>query len=313
MNRFALTTPVVLLVFNRPAPTERVFSAIREARPARLLVVADGPRSDRAEDFTRCGEVRNIVEQIDWPCAVERVYAEENMGCKRRVASGLDWVFSRVEEAIILEDDCLPDPTFFRFCQEMLDRYRDDERVMSVCGSNPLGRWKADLQRYHFSLYGGVWGWATWRRAWRFYDVDMTLWLNPESRLHICELLGGGNLYRMRALEFDRVAAGHVDTWDYQWSFAQLNRSGLTLVSATNLVSNIGFNADATHTVNPNNAFAALPTLPCQFPLEINHLVAADPDYDAELLTKSLSERPFLLKLSDVMHHLWGSVRDLVR
>lgn len=159
MESFRLTISVVLLVFNRPSVTSRVFAAIRETRPTRLFIIADGPREGRSSDVASCAEVRRIVACIDWPCEVSRNYSDVNLGCKKRVASGLDWVFQQVEEAIILEDDCLPDPTFFRFCQELLGRYRDDEKVMSICGSNPLRTWKADIQGYHFSLNGGIWGW----------------------------------------------------------------------------------------------------------------------------------------------------------
>lgn len=308
MDAFTLTTPVSLLVFSRPVTTARVFAAIREARPQRLFIVADGPRPNRPGESDLCAEVLRIVEQVDWPCQVLRNYSTINLGCRVRVSSGLDWVFSQVEEAIVLEDDCLPDPSFFRFCQEMLGRYRNEEQVMSICGSNLLGSWKADVQGYHFSQCFGIWGWATWRRAWNFYDVDMLLWQTPESRQRIHDVLGGGALYRMRALDFDRVAAGRVDTWDYQWTFAQLMRSGLSLVPAVNLISNIGFNADATHTVDPDSSFASLPSFPCRFPLENNKIVAADHDYDEVLIAKALSERPLLLKVSDFIHSLGRSV-----
>lgn len=299
-----LSTPVVLLIFNRPDTTVRVFAAIRAARPQRLFVVADGPRPNRLDDIQKCAEVRRIVERIDWPCEVLRNYSDANLGCRQRVSSGLDWVFSHVEEAIILEDDCLPDPSFFRFCQEMLCRYRNEKRIMSICGSNLLGSWKADVQGYHFSQCFGVWGWATWRRAWDFYDVNMLLWQKPESRQRIHNVLGGGALYRMRVLDFDRVAEGRVDTWDYQWTFAQLMQAGLSLVPAVNLISNIGFDADATHTVDSKNSFAALPLFACRFPLENNQNVAADRDYDEYLISKALSERPLVLKLSDFIHSL---------
>lgn len=294
-----LSTPVVLLIFNRPETTERVFAAIRAARPQRLFVVADGPRPHRPFDIQKCAEVRRIVERIDWSCEVQRNYSDVNIGCRQRVSSGLDWVFSQVETAIILEDDCLPDHTFFRFCQELLEQYRDDDRIMSICGSNPLGGWKSDIQSYHFSFYGGIWGWATWRRAWNCYDVAMSLWKNADIRRRISDVLGGGRLYRHRALEFDRLVSGKVDTWDYQWSFAQLVHEGLTLTSSINLVSNIGFNADATHTVNPNNSFAAIPAASCHFPLKNNEVIEVDQMYDAAQLNKVLAERPWIQKLSD--------------
>lgn len=306
MNEFTLTTPVALLVFNRPEETAQLFAAIREAQPHQLLVIADGPRSNRPGEWDLCAEVRQIVEQVDWPCQVLRNYSDTNLGCKLRVSSGLDWLFSQVEEAIILEDDCLPDPTFFRFCQEMLCLYRDEARIMSICGSNLLGSWKASLQNYHFSQCYGVWGWATWRRAWKFYDVNMTEWQKPESRRQIYEVLGGGALYRMRAMDFDRVAAGRVDTWDYQWSFAQLMQSGLAAISAVNLISNIGFNAAATHTVNPRTIFARIPTIPCRFPLETNRLIAGDQEFDRAVLKLTQSERPLLLKLADSVRHICG-------
>jgi len=309
MNPFELTTPVAFLVFNRPDTTARVFAAIRQARPAHLLIIADGPRATHADDGARCAEVRRIVAGVDWPCQVEHDYADANLGCRRRVASGIDWVFSRVKEAIILEDDCLPDPSFFRFCQELLDRYRAELRVTSICGANHLGSWKDDTQSYHFSLYGGIWGWATWRRAWQFYDIDIPLWRDPQSRRRIHDVLGGGSLYHLRAAEFDRVAEGKVDTWDYQWSFAQLMQSGLTLTSAVNLVSNIGFNAEATHTVDPGNAFAAIPASVCRFPLQENPVLAADACYDAAMLEKALKDRPWMLKLSDYLRYLLSIIR----
>lgn len=308
MSDFILTTPVALLVFNRPKETSCVFAAIREARPRQLLVVADGPRSNRPGDLDLCAEVRCIVEQVDWPCQVLNNYSDSNLGCGLRVSSGLDWVFNQVKEAIILEDDCLPDPTFFRFCQELLNHYRDEDRIMSICGSNLVGSWKADLQSFHFSRCFGVWGWATWRRAWNCYDVNMSLWKKPESRLRIYEILGGGAPYRMRALDFDRAAAGRVDTWDYQWTFAQLVRSGLSVVPAINLVSNIGFNSEATHTVQANNSFSSLPTFPCRFPLEINRMAIVDQEYDAAVVKKILSGMPLLLKLSNFVRSIGTSL-----
>lgn len=308
MSFFTLTTPVALIVFNRPATTARVFAAIREARPQQLLVVADGPRTNRPDDIKKCTEVRHIVEQVDWPCKVLKNYSAINLGCRLRVSSGLDWVFDQVAEAIILEDDCLPDTTFFRFCQEMLNLYRYNERVMMVSGSNLLGEWKSTAQSYHFSAAGGIWGWASWRRAWQYYDVEMVLWSDSASRLKVSDVLGGGELYRIRSIDFDRAAAGHVDTWDYQWSFAQLLQSGLAVVSAVNLISNIGFNVDATHTVNPGTIYANTPATPCQFPLKINLLDSVDQDYDAAVLKLARSERPLLLKLSDFLRLMYGYI-----
>lgn len=308
MSDFVLTTPVALLVFNRPEQTARVFAAIRAARPPRLLVVADGPRRGRPDDPERCAEVRRIVEQVDWPCELLCNYSEENLGCKMRVSSGLDWVFGQVEEAIILEDDCLPDPTFFRFCQELLHHYRDDERVMTICGTNLLRAWKTDIQDYHFSHNGCVWGWASWRRAWQYYDVKMSLWRDPAIRAKIRNILGNDHFYRQKALEFDRVVSGSVDTWDYQWSFAQLVRSGLAVIPATNLVSNIGFGADATHTVNPRTVYADTPATPCEFPLNFNQKLVPDPEYDAALHKLAQAEKPIIQKCADYFRQMFSVI-----
>ena len=308
MDNFVLTTPVALLVFNRPELTAQVFAAVREARPPRLLVVADGPRTGRRDDQEKCAEVRRIVGRIDWPCDVMLNYSEENLGCKLRVSSGLDWVFEQVEEAIILEDDCLPDLSFFRFCQELLAYYRYHEKIMMICGTNLLRNWKSEIQSYHFSNNGGVWGWASWRRAWQYYDVKMSLWQDPVIRLKICNELGSDRLFRQKALEFDRVAAGGVDTWDYQWSFAQLLQSGLAVIPATNLVSNNGFGADATHTVNPRTKYAKTPTAPCLFPLKMNQNLTPDREYDAALHKLAQAEKPMVQKCTDSFRQLLSAV-----
>ena len=169
-----MLTPIVFLIFNRPDTTKRVFEAIRQAKPKKLLVVADGPRDDRQGEAEKCAAVRSIIDTVDWDCKVLTNYADVNLGCGLRVSSGLDWVFEQVEEAIILEDDCLPHPSFFPFCEEMLDLYRHDERIMHIAGTNSLEEWKSDVQSYHFSYTGGIWGWATWQRAWKYYHFKMS-------------------------------------------------------------------------------------------------------------------------------------------
>ena len=245
----SLQTPIAFIIFNRPDVTERVLARIRQARPEKLFIIADGPRSGVPEDAAKCEAARRIVEGgIDWPCEVTRDYAKNNLGCKLRVSSGLDWVFSQVEEAIILEDDCLPNPSFFPFCDELLEKYRDEERVMVVSGNNFQRGKRRTPHSYYFSKYNHVWGWATWRRAWQHYDVAMTHW--PEDKAS-----GDHNSIYLDRFEkaywesiFDRVYCGEIDTWDYQWTFACWKRGGLTILPEVNLVENIGFGQDATHT-----------------------------------------------------------------
>lgn len=283
-------TPVAFFVFNRPQPTARVFAEIARARPAILLIVADGPRADRPEEAERCQAVREIVSRVDWPCDVRTNLSDVNLGCKRRVSSGLNWVFEQVPEATILEDDCLPDPTLFRFFDEMLARYRDDDRVMMVTGFNPLGRWKAESQTYHFSYCGSIWGWGSWRRAWRFYDVDMRLWQEPERRQRVKDVFCEPELYEGRIAAYDAVAQGKVDTWDMQWSFARIVQSGLSIVPAVNLVSNVGFGPDATHTHKAQSPVADLPTSPMTFPIRFHDYLAVDREYDRQF-TRRMSAK----------------------
>ena len=170
-----METAVALILFRRPEQTARVFERIREARPENLFLIADGPRLGNAEDERECARARAVVEKVDWPCEVHRDFADQNLGLKRRIPSGLDGVFDEVEEAIILEDDCLPHPSFFPYCEELLARYRDDERIVHISGSQLLPEPPSEWS-YHFSRGPAVWGWATWRRAWRLFDVDLNDW-----------------------------------------------------------------------------------------------------------------------------------------
>jgi len=275
-----LHAPVAFIVFNRPEQTARVFAEIARAQPKQLLIVADGPRADRAGEVERCAQVRDIVSHVDWPCDVRTNFSNTNLGCRRRVSSGLDWVFDHVPEAIVLEDDCLPDPTLFRFMDEMLARYRDDERIMMVTGTNPMDRWKDERQRYHFWYCGSIWGWASWRGAWRHSDVDMRPWNDDEARQRVRDVFAEPELYEPRLAAYDKVARGEIDTWDMQWSFARIVNSGLSVVPSVNLVSNIGFGEGATHTRSAGSPIANLPTTPMTFPLRFHDYVAVDREYD---------------------------------
>lgn len=256
-------TPVAFLIFNRPDCTQRVFEAIARLKPRKLLVIADGPRPDRPGEAEQVAAARNIIEQVDWPCQVLKNYADINMGCRRRPSSGMDWVFDTVEEAIILEDDCLPDPTFFTYCRELLGRYRHDERVMSICGSNfHFGRSRTPYS-YYFSKFTQLWGWASWRRAWQYYDVNMRKW--PEFRdsgalRHIADSKTEEHFWKMM---FDRYYYDQFNSWCFQWTFASLSQNALNIIPNVNLITNIGYDDRATHTT----AMSPLANLPA-FPLD---------------------------------------------
>jgi hypothetical protein len=281
MTEWKLKTPIALLVFNRPDLTQQVFEQVRAIQPQKLLVVADGPRSNRVGEDRKCHQTRKIIDEgVDWDCEVIKNYADTNLGCKQRVASGITWIFDTVEEAIILEDDCLPHPTFFRFCDELIDKYRHDERIAMICGTNILGNWKSERQSYHFSYYGGIWGWASWRRAWQDYDVDMKLWQKPEVRERIRDVLCDEQQYRIREQAFNKAYAGQINSWDPQWTFTRLLYSGLSVVPACNLISNLGFTEEATHTKNSSAEVANLPRKAIKFPLQEPDGVVVDRDYD---------------------------------
>lgn len=267
MTNWQLQTPITFLIFNRPDTTARVFEEIRRARPPKLLVVADGPRPNRPGEAEKVAATRAIVEQVDWPCQVLKNYADTNLGCKRRVSSGLDWVFQIVDEAIILEDDCLPHPTFFRFCEELLEKYRDDERVMHITGTNFGFVPCKSESSYYFTRYNHVWGWASWRRAWRHYDVNMKLWRSVKNKKAYLRIFTNQAEKKFWRKTCDAVCDGMIDTWDYQWAFASMVRNSIAIAPNTNLISNIGFTQGATHTPKLNR-IANLPSGEMKFPLK---------------------------------------------
>ncbi|HEY5706506.1 MAG TPA: hypothetical protein VIS96_13120 [Terrimicrobiaceae bacterium] len=247
--------PVAFFVFNRPALTQVVFDEIRRFAPTTLLIIADGPRNDAERQL--CEEVLAIVKEVDWPCRVLRNLSDTNLGCKNRMSSGLRWVFEQVEEAIILEDDCLPDPTFFSFCSHLLICYRDDSRVMHISGSCFL-RHPCTRHSYWFSRHSDIWGWATWRRAFRHYDVSMSSW--PAGRLRRSLIWRDRIERRAWTKTFDATHAGSINTWDNQWHWNVYKRNAKAIVPRTNLITNLGFGAFATHTHDPNVPTANLAT-----------------------------------------------------
>jgi hypothetical protein len=265
--------PVALIAFNRPVTTARVFARIREARPSRLFIALDGPRPDRPGEAELCAEVQRIVNLVDWPCEVERSYSDANLGCCHRPASAIDWVFSRVEEAIFLEDDILPDPTFFQYCDELLDHYRDDTRVMSISGYNAFGESLDTTESYWFSSYPRSWGWASWRRAWSGFDVQMRGW--PAFRASAAWRALPAEAREVYGHWMDHVHAGSPHTWDAQWLLLAWQTGGLTVIPRRNLTEHLGFGAGSTHTPNvpplyPSRAW------PMEFPLRHPRAVQRD-------------------------------------
>jgi hypothetical protein len=273
-------TAVALFLFRRPEQTGRVFEQIRGARPPQLFLIADGPRPGYDEEARDCERARALVESVDWPCEVVRDFADENLGLKRRIPSGLDRVFKEVEEAIVLEDDCQPHPTFFPYCEDLLGRYRDDERILHVAGSQLLPD-PPVAASYHFSRYVHIWGWATWRRAWGLFDVDLADWHSrPEEEREgwLLRTFDTDDERRFWRYVWDR--SSEIDNWDVQWAYVCLRRGQLSINPNRNLITNIGFGDEATNATVDPLAIAGRPlegiSFPLQHPSEVRRDIAAD-------------------------------------
>jgi hypothetical protein len=252
-----LNTPVGFFIFNRPDLTEIVFDRIRQAQPKKLFVIADGPRS--SEDVEKCQKTRAVINKVDWECEILTNFSEENLGSTMRLSSGVDWIFSESEEAIILEDDCLPTSSFFNFCQTLLSYYRHDERVMHISGNNfQLGQSRTTYS-YYFSKYNHIWGWASWRRAWQHFDLYMKTWAAfKQDIIHAACIDPYERKYWTTI--FDRCLPLDNLNWDYAWLYTCWSQGGLSILPNSNLVSNLGFRSDATRTSDVNNPVANLPT-----------------------------------------------------
>lgn len=262
-----LSTPILFIIFNRPVETARVFETIRIAKPERLFIAADGPRPSQPGEEVLCKELRQyVLAQINWPCEVKTLFREKNLGCKLAVSSAIDWFFENVEEGIILEDDCLPDSSFFPYCAELLQRYRTQENIFMISGDNFLPSHLRLTDSYYFSQIPHIWGWATWRRAWQEYDVTITDLPEFFKKRKIENIWGKKNVQKYWLNIFQEVYEGKIDTWDYQWAYAIWKNNGLSVAPGVNLVSNLGFGS-GTHTLNKNDVLAELPVESLNFPL----------------------------------------------
>lgn len=279
----SISTPIAFIIFNRPDNTIRVFSEIAKAKPSKLLIIADGPRYSHPDEAEKCAAARAIVEQVDWDCEVLTNYSDINLGCRKRISSGLNWLFSLVEEAIILEDDCVPDPSFFHFCENLLERYRFDERIMFVSGNNFQFGQKRTKNSYYFSQYTRsnlpVWGWASWRRAWQHYDVDMKLWNLVKEENWLIDITGDHRAAKEWRKILQAVDDKIIDTWDYQWLFSCWLQNGLVILPNVNLVSNIGYGSNATHTLYVDE-YANIPIQTMSFPIQHPLFVVGDKQAD---------------------------------
>lgn len=287
-----MNSAVLLLVFRRPETTRKVFEAIRLARPLRLYVAADGPRAHQPGEKEACEATRRIFQEVDWPCQVKTLFHSVNLGLKVAIPEALSWFFSQESEGIILEDDCLPSQDFFHFTDELLERFRMDDRVMQISGSCLV---KANNQAsYYFSRYSHIWGWASWARAWKQYDVTISHWPEFKKRAVNTGFWQSHRERRYWERIFDAVYTGKVNTWDYQWLFTIWNSGGLVAYPNFNLVSNIGFGVHSTNTHDIDAKKANRPWEPLGdivHPFEISRTREADEKTFQQIFYGSFLER----------------------
>ncbi len=250
-----LDVAVAFITFNRPEPTAKSFARIREARPSRLFLVSDAARPDRPGEADLVNQTRAIAQQVDWPCDVQKIYAAENMGCGRRISSAITEAFQSVDRLIVLEDDCVANASFFPYCAELLDRYQDDDRVMAVTGDNFQQGVSRTKSSYYFSKYMHCWGWATWRRAWQHFQLDIPTWPSFRDSGGLAECCDQREIEYWTGI-FDRCHAGNSQSWAYPWLLCCWMNKGLTAIPDVNLVTNIGFGEDATHTRKSDSSAA---------------------------------------------------------
>jgi hypothetical protein len=297
MNKKLFDVPILFLIFNRTDTTKKVFNEIRKIRPQKLFVVADGPRKDKPTDKVKCQQTRDIIKKVDWDCEVKTLFRDENLGCRKSVSSGISWFFDHVEEGIVLEDDTLPEQSFFEFCREMLEKYRNDERIGFVSGDNFSVAKKRTDYSYYFSLYPHVWGWATWRRVWKKYNEILTVWPEIRDGGWLNDVLKHKKSEKYFADIFEKVCKNAENAWSWELALVTFTNNYLSIHPSNNLVSNIGFGDESTHTKGAARS-EYVQTSPIEFPLKhppyvIRDSVADEYFQDHFLVPKT----PFILAI----------------
>lgn len=280
------TTPIALFIFNRPAFTQQIVSILRILRPEKLFVVADGPRLNIPTDISLCAQTRQVIDEIDWPCEVIKKFSDVNLGCRNSLPQGLDFVFQQVESCVILEDDCMPNLSFFKFCEELLPLYRDNQAIMTISGHRSDGPNELDSDSYFFSAYPAIWAWATWKNRWEKYELAMSRWPELRDKSWLTSILKTRESQRYWTRIFDKMQEG-LDTWDYAWVFASWLHRGLSIRPKVNMISNVGFGNEATHTTQ--EVFNFPPAIEMNFPLKHPACVEIDEQADSRIEWVSFS------------------------
>jgi hypothetical protein len=278
MNNYIVQNPIAFIIFNRPDNTKIVFNQIKSVKPSKLFIIADGPRENFFEK-QKCIESLEILKQIDWECNLYTNISEYNLGCKLRLSSGINWVFQQVDKAIFLEDDCVPNTTFFRYMDFLLDYYKDNKDIMLISGNNFLLGKKNITDSYFFSKYHFIWGWGSWKRVWDHYDVNISDYPLLKSKNFLTNYFSNTREIKFWYNILDLVYDNKIDTWDYQLGYLIWKSRGLVICPKYNLVSNIGFDENATHT-KEKRKISNLHTKNLEFP--ISHPKEIIFDYKAD-------------------------------
>ncbi len=295
-ENFILEVPVVYCFFNRFECTKQSFDRIKKSKPQKLYLISDGARTHVKNESEKVRVIRDyVLNNIDWECEVYTNFADSNMGCGRRMSSGITWVFEHEEEAIIIEDDCLVDISFFRFCQELLNRYRDNEKIKIISGYRSL-EGQNTKESYLFSGFTEIWGWATWKRVWDKYDYDIPQWKNQKFTKYMSRLMNVTAQSKYKYY-FDCVFEHKLDTWDYQLQYQIFRDEGLTVLPKASMVRNVGFGVDATHTTEEPQGIDVNTIQEMKFPLTHPIKIERDVEYDEKLVSTQWKQDPsFVLK-----------------
>ncbi|AKH77603.1 hypothetical protein LEP1GSC079_0014 [Leptospira interrogans str. FPW1039] len=261
-----MKVPVLLIAFNRPDFTFAVFETIKNYQPKKLYVAVDGPRKNKNDEIWKCEKVRAVINEVDWVCDVKTLFRSENLGCKKAVSSAINWFFENEEMGIILEDDIIAEPSFYHFCEELLEHYKNDERIGMISGNNFGFGYRRNRNSYYYSLYSHIWGWASWKRAWKGYDLNMTDYEDFLKGGHLHDLFLNQAEFEFWKSNFDKVVFEDFDTWDFQWVYHNFKNGRLNIMPSVNLVKNIGFGEEATHTMYLS-PYANMKTEKMNFPL----------------------------------------------
>ena len=276
MKSYFVKKPILLLTFNRPELTKQLLDKIKIVKPKDIFVACDGSRENVKDEDKKVNQVRKIIkESINWECKTRFLFQENNLGCKKAVSQAIDWFFDEVEEGIILEDDCIPNVSFFRYCDELLDKYKENEKIMCITGDNfQFNNIRGDAS-YYFSVFSHCWGWATWRRAWKHFDVTMETFPKFQKTKQITNIFDTKKIQKYWENVFKKVYAGEINSWAYIWMYTCWINNGLTCLPNKNLVSNMGFGSNSTHT-RGDSSIANLKAEEIKFPLQHPKFISRD-------------------------------------